>query len=190
MECERFFQDFLAADRNLFLRPAKILTRLCLARAQGRESCLISQAQTIKSIQRHYSAKSFDSLSSSSDAVQQSTHLPLTTMKPATLRPFLPRPAIRRRFFFARNYAIQAPGSPTLQVFNRHTKYLQKERAASNVKRSRETDYMKDEVAMRLAERLLVNTPQTLHSRRPSNISRISIDISPTSLTLAQMPAT
>jgi NADH dehydrogenase [ubiquinone] 1 alpha subcomplex assembly factor 5 len=89
-------------------------------------------------------------------------------MKPATLRPFLPRPAIRRRLFTFRNYAIQAPGSPTLQVFNRHTKYLQKERAASNVERSRETDYMRDEVAIRLADRLLVCKlqipPYTRHS--------------------------
>ncbi|KAH6713532.1 S-adenosyl-L-methionine-dependent methyltransferase [Leptodontidium sp. MPI-SDFR-AT-0119] len=76
-------------------------------------------------------------------------------MKPATLRPFLPRPAIRRRTCFSRSYAIQAPGSPTLQVFNRHTKYLQKERAAANPERSRQVDYLKDEVAMRLSERLL-----------------------------------
>ncbi|CZR58228.1 probable methyltransferase [Phialocephala subalpina] len=76
-------------------------------------------------------------------------------MKPATLRPFLPRPAIRRRVCLSRNYAVQAPGSPTLQVFNRHTKYQQKERAAANVERSRQTDYLKDEVAMRLSERLL-----------------------------------
>jgi NADH dehydrogenase [ubiquinone] 1 alpha subcomplex assembly factor 5 len=77
-------------------------------------------------------------------------------MKPATLRPFLPRPAIRRRACFARGYAVQAPGAPTLQIFNRHTKYLQKERAATNVERSRQVDYLKDEVAIRLSERLLV----------------------------------
>ncbi|CZT45983.1 hypothetical protein WAI453_009910 [Rhynchosporium graminicola] len=76
-------------------------------------------------------------------------------MKPATLRPFLPRPAIRRRMIHSRSYAVQAPGSPTLQVFNRHTKYLQKERAAANTERSRQVDYLKDEVAMRLSERLL-----------------------------------
>lgn len=79
-------------------------------------------------------------------------------MKPATLRPFLPRPAIRRRIFIERNYAVQAPGNPTLQVFDRHTKYLQKERAAANVERSRQVDYLKDEVAMRLTERLLVRS--------------------------------
>jgi len=79
-------------------------------------------------------------------------------MKPTTLRPFLPRPAIRRRIPTGRNYAVQAPGNPTLQVFDRHTKYLQKERAAANVERSRQVDYLKDEVAMRLTERLLVRS--------------------------------
>jgi NADH dehydrogenase [ubiquinone] 1 alpha subcomplex assembly factor 5 len=78
-------------------------------------------------------------------------------MKPATLRPFLPRPAIRRRVLIHRKYAVQAPGSPTLQVFDRHAKYLQKERAAANVERSRQVDYLKDEVAIRLSERLLVS---------------------------------
>lgn len=68
----------------------------------------------------------------------------------------MPRPAIRRRICIARAYAIQAPGSPTLQVFNRHTKYLQKERAAANAERSRQVDYLKDEVAIRLSGRLLV----------------------------------
>jgi len=78
-------------------------------------------------------------------------------MKPATLRPFLPRPAIRRRIGICRSYAIQSPGNPTLQIFNRHTKYLQKERAARDVEKSRQTDYLKDEVAIRLSERLLVS---------------------------------
>ncbi|KAI9876185.1 MAG: hypothetical protein M1830_007069 [Pleopsidium flavum] len=76
-------------------------------------------------------------------------------MKPASLRPFLPRPAIRRRSWPTRSYAIQAPGAPTLQVFNRNTKCLQKERAASDVRTSRKVDYLKDEVASRLCERLL-----------------------------------
>ncbi|PBP19424.1 methyltransferase domain-containing protein [Diplocarpon rosae] len=76
-------------------------------------------------------------------------------MKPATLRPLLLRPAIQLRICHSRRYAVQAPGSPTLQVFNRDTKYLQKERAAANVQRSRQVDYLKDEVAMRLSERLL-----------------------------------
>ncbi|KAI9679740.1 MAG: hypothetical protein M1817_004754 [Caeruleum heppii] len=53
-----------------------------------------------------------------------------------------------------RTYAIQAPGAPTLQVFNRQIKLLQKERAARNVETSRQVDYIKDEVATRLVERL------------------------------------
>lgn len=51
---------------------------------------------------------------------------------------------------------MQAPGSPTLQIFDRHAKFLQKERAAKSVESSRQADYLKDEVAMRLSERLLV----------------------------------
>lgn len=54
-----------------------------------------------------------------------------------------------------RPYAIQAPGGPGLQVFNRETKWLQKERAASNPLASRNVDYLRDEVASRLCERLL-----------------------------------
>lgn len=43
-----------------------------------------------------------------------------------------------------------------LEVFNRKTKHLQKDRAAQNVEESRKVDYLKDEVATRLCERLLV----------------------------------
>ena len=82
----------------------------------------------------------------------------LHTMKPMSLRPFLPRPAIRRRLGATRRYAIQAPGAP-MQVFSRNTKYLQKERAASDVETSRKVDYLKDEVASRLCERVLVRMP-------------------------------
>ncbi|KAL9118400.1 MAG: hypothetical protein Q9187_005056 [Circinaria calcarea] len=42
-----------------------------------------------------------------------------------------------------------------LQVFNRNTKFLQKERAATDVENSRKVDYLKEEVASRLCERLL-----------------------------------
>ncbi|RDW68280.1 putative methyltransferase [Coleophoma crateriformis] len=76
-------------------------------------------------------------------------------MKPMILRPFIPRSAFRRKTWISRSYAVQSPGSPTLQVFNRRTKYLQKERAAADVERSRQADYLKDEVAIRLTERLL-----------------------------------
>ncbi|MCJ1372560.1 hypothetical protein MMC20_003785 [Loxospora ochrophaea] len=76
-------------------------------------------------------------------------------MKPPPLRPFLPLPALRRRPPPSRAYAIQSPGAPTLQVFNSNTKYLQKERAASDPETSRKVDYIKDEVAARLCDRLL-----------------------------------
>ncbi|PWY76603.1 methyltransferase domain-containing protein [Aspergillus eucalypticola CBS 122712] len=54
-----------------------------------------------------------------------------------------------------RTYASQTPGNPVMEIFNRKTKHMQKDRAARNVEESRKTDYIKDEVAMRLCERLL-----------------------------------
>ncbi|PYI34123.1 S-adenosyl-L-methionine-dependent methyltransferase [Aspergillus indologenus CBS 114.80] len=87
-----------------------------------------------------------------------------------SLRPFL-RPVVRSRLPTTttpatatatpscrphrRNYAMQTPGNPVLEIFNRRVKHLQKDRAAQNVDESRKTDYIKDEVAMRLCERLL-----------------------------------
>lgn len=88
-------------------------------------------------------------------------------MKPASLRPFLPRPAIRRRIprSQCRCYAVQAPGAPVFQVFNSNTKHLQRERAAADADSSRRVDYLRDEVALRLVERLLVNTTLILFAR-------------------------
>ncbi|KIW15254.1 hypothetical protein PV08_05299 [Exophiala spinifera] len=78
-------------------------------------------------------------------------------MKPPALRPWLPTSALRRRPTqpHRRPYAVQSPGAPTLQIFNEKVKYLQKERAGSNAEYSRKTDYLKDEVARRLVDRLL-----------------------------------
>lgn len=59
-----------------------------------------------------------------------------------------------------RNYAVQTPGRPSFEVFNRAAKRIQKERAGSNVEQSRKVDYLKDEVAMRLCDRLLVRPPE------------------------------
>lgn len=56
-----------------------------------------------------------------------------------------------------RCYASQTPGSPLLEVFNSQAKRTQRDRAARNVDESRKVDYIKDEVAMRLCERLLVD---------------------------------
>jgi hypothetical protein len=53
-----------------------------------------------------------------------------------------------------------------LEVFNRKIKHLQKDRAARNVEESRKVDYLKDEVAMRLCERLLVSIPPQQGQRR------------------------
>lgn len=77
-------------------------------------------------------------------------------MRPFSLRPHLPTSALRRRGPISRRYAVQAPGAPTLEIFNQHVKYLQKERAASNPEQSRNVEYLRDEVAQRLCERLLV----------------------------------
>jgi NADH dehydrogenase [ubiquinone] 1 alpha subcomplex assembly factor 5 len=84
-------------------------------------------------------------------------------MKPTSFRPWLPWPVLRRRVVEPRRWfetspsraAVQSPGAPTLEIFNQHTKYLQKERAAANVADSRKVDYLKDEVARRLTDRLL-----------------------------------
>lgn len=45
-----------------------------------------------------------------------------------------------------------------LQVFNDNAKYLQRERAVIDAEASRRVDYLRDEVATRLSERLLVNS--------------------------------
>jgi NADH dehydrogenase [ubiquinone] 1 alpha subcomplex assembly factor 5 len=69
-------------------------------------------------------------------------------------------PALRSRLCLPqpcrRQYAFQAAGAPVFDVFNRKTKWMQRERAAANVEASRRTDYLRDEVAGRLCERLLV----------------------------------
>ncbi|KAK0634907.1 hypothetical protein B0T17DRAFT_586568 [Bombardia bombarda] len=68
---------------------------------------------------------------------------------PRACRPQQWRPIIARR-----TYAFQAPSGPIFDVFNRNTKWLQKERAAANVEHSRQADYLKDEVAARVCDRL------------------------------------
>ncbi|KAF2175661.1 S-adenosyl-L-methionine-dependent methyltransferase [Zopfia rhizophila CBS 207.26] len=66
---------------------------------------------------------------------------------PLTLR-FIPIRATRR-------YAVQAPGAPTFEIFSHQHKWMQKERAAADAQTSRNVDYLRDEVASRLCERLL-----------------------------------
>ena len=88
-------------------------------------------------------------------------------MKHIFLRRLLPTSAIQRRLFqsFVRHYALQTPGAPTLQVFNSNTKHLQRERAASDIEGSRKVDYLRDEVAVRLCERLLVSFSRHVHDQ-------------------------
>lgn len=73
----------------------------------------------------------------------------------SALRSQVPRCSTTVRVLSRRGYAVQAPGAPILEIFNNHIKYLQKERAASNPELSRQADYLKDEVAQRLVDRLL-----------------------------------
>lgn len=113
-------------------------------------------------------------------------------MRPCSLRPYLPTSALRRRAPIHRRYAVQAPGAPTLEIFNEHKKYLQKERAASNAEQSREVDYLRDEVAQRLCERLLDiqrNFPSVLDLGANSlNIARALAN--PDHLTISSHPST
>lgn len=59
-----------------------------------------------------------------------------------------------------RAYAVQTPGAPIAEVFNNRTKWLQKERAAQDKVTSRQVDYLRDEVASRLCDRLFVRLPE------------------------------
>lgn len=54
-----------------------------------------------------------------------------------------------------RSYAVQSPGTPAIEVFDSRTKWQHKERAASLPSQSRKVDYLRDEVAARLCDRLL-----------------------------------
>jgi hypothetical protein len=55
---------------------------------------------------------------------------------------------------FVRCYATTPQA---FHVFDRDVKRMQKDRAAFNVEHSRTVDYLKDEIAARVADRLLVN---------------------------------
>ncbi|KAI0381600.1 S-adenosyl-L-methionine-dependent methyltransferase [Hypomontagnella monticulosa] len=71
------------------------------------------------------------------------------------LLPRVPKGTEAASFTPRRFYAFQAAAPPIHQVFNRRTKWLQRERAAADVENSRVADYLKDEVAVRLCDRLL-----------------------------------
>lgn len=94
-----------------------------------------------------------------------SSSAPYTTYSPAAHHPayFPATPSAFEHFKCSKNkpqtrgYATLTPGPFTLQVFNATTKHRQRERSASNAEASRRVDYLRDEVAKRLCERLLVN---------------------------------
>jgi hypothetical protein len=70
-------------------------------------------------------------------------------------------PRVASSIISSRNYAIIPPSAPApeaagFQVFHREAKRKQKDRAAINVEESRVVDYLKDEIAARVADRLLV----------------------------------
>lgn len=56
-----------------------------------------------------------------------------------------------------RAYSTVAPTPMAFQVFDRNVKKLQKDRAAAQKDQSRVVDYLKDEVAARVSDRLLVS---------------------------------
>lgn len=55
----------------------------------------------------------------------------------------------------AQTYAVQVPGAAVAEVFDVKTKWLQRERAAASPDQSRQVDYLRNEVASRLCDRLL-----------------------------------
>ncbi|KAK4979404.1 hypothetical protein LTR28_005001 [Elasticomyces elasticus] len=66
-----------------------------------------------------------------------------------------PRPIFDSCPTAKRRYALQSPGTPSIQVFSPHTKWMHRERAATDVEESRKVDYVREEVASRLCDRLL-----------------------------------
>jgi NADH dehydrogenase [ubiquinone] 1 alpha subcomplex assembly factor 5 len=90
-------------------------------------------------------------------------------MNTLSIRAFIP-PLTRRCLPLqaTRRYAVQAPGAPTMEIFSNQHKWQQKERAAANTELSRSVDYLRDEVASRLCERILVSPP-LCHAKRLRN---------------------
>lgn len=111
-----------------------------------------------------------------------------------SVRSFIPPPGPRRTPIHPRRwYAIQTPGAPIAEVFDGRTKWMQKERAAKDAETSRKVDYLRDEVAVRLCERLLVRVilfSGRLMGRKALTSSRTFNGTSPTSSTWAQTHVT
>lgn len=83
-------------------------------------------------------------------AVTLNAYTSYTIMLSNTFRQVVKQSSIARRHY---STAPQA-----FQVFDRKVKCMQKDRAASNVEESRTVDYLKDEIAARVADRLLVKS--------------------------------
>jgi hypothetical protein len=111
-------------------------------------------------------------------------------MNTLSIRAFIP-PLTRRRLPLraTRRYAVQAPGAPTMEIFSNQHKWQQKERAAANTELSRSVDYLRDEVASRLCERILVCGPSTSDCATTDMLHRTSIATSPRCSTWAPMLA-
>ena len=98
------------------------------------------------------------------DVMSQSARL-ITVLGRGIPKP-TPRSRIASTVSQGSAFATQASGAPRFQVFNRKTKWLQKERSGRNAEESRQADYLKDEIAARLTDRLLVSiVPSTLRRR-------------------------
>ena len=61
-----------------------------------------------------------------------------------------------RRLPSCHRHASSTSAAPSLEVFNNRVKQLQRERSVIEVEASRKVEYLRDEVAARLCERLLV----------------------------------
>ncbi|KAK1068002.1 hypothetical protein LTR12_000740 [Friedmanniomyces endolithicus] len=70
-------------------------------------------------------------------------------------RPLAKAPSTIKSWPTTRTYAIQAGGAPIAEVFSARTKYIHKERAAADIAQSRQVDYLRDEIASRLCDRVL-----------------------------------
>ena len=81
----------------------------------------------------------------------------MSALVPRVIRPatFLPR-SLSHVTATRRGYAISAGGAPIASVFSNHTKWQQKQRSVlRSPDQSRQVDYLRDEVAARLCDRLL-----------------------------------
>ena len=70
----------------------------------------------------------------------------------------------------AQRWASASSAGSSLEVFDDNIKQLQRERSAANFEASRNVDYLRDEIALRLCERLLVRSAPNLMSVTMTNL--------------------